>query len=1150
MLDKFHISAKRLTTTAAPTGSPDTLTISLQQNGTFANPPVLSASALSATGTKTITLTTPTSTAFYGFEFALSDMLSDYTLSPGEKATFRIANNAGGNRLYLDNIAISGTIGSGGGGGSDTTAPTPNPMTWASVPAAVNSTSITMTATTASDPSGVEYSFTETSGNPGATNSGWQDSPTYTDTGLQANTQYTYTVTARDKAATPNATAASGSASATTNAYASPVSAGVSTVAASPAAVPADNTTTSNITVTLKDAGGAAVSGKTVSLVGNGSATIQTANSTSNASGVVTFTVKSGAVGTQTFTATGDSVAITQTAAVDFQTVAGPGPVNAGTSTVVASPTSVPADGTTSSTITITLRDASGNPVPNEGVSLAKTSGPGSVTITPVDIQSTNASGQATFAVRSGMAGTGVFTATSITDGIVITQTASVAFTQAGAIYLVALLPDPVSATSSSSTGTIANFYNGSETLANVGTTANRGSMFAAVGTDSDGVSGTFAHTVVYDMGQTISFDGFVHAQRKADGFDDVSSIDFWVTNNNPGNASTAIPLAIFSTQPVPDASVNLTRNSAVLNEYLLPGGTLSGRYVVMRLNSARTSGANPGGYTLLLGQTASVSDFDTWASAYPGLGASGNDDDGDGISNDAERIFGLNPQNPSSANPIAIPFDPDSGTFSYTRRTQSLTGLTYKAWYSTDLVDWYWESGAIHTPRAPVGDVEIVDVTLAPELLNESKLFIQMSAENFGVAPVMSQIWGSGSSITMVFSEAMDPASTTNPQNYTVSQSGGGTIAVSSATLSADGKTVTLTLAAPLGIDGDFTVTTNRIANAVGQPLGNGTSGQFQTWDDNPNGIKVFILAGQSNMVGYGMSETGNGGVAGAIGSLRHLAVNNGSYPEYDYAALLADPGQPATSAWKTRSDVKVWWRNGHSGNLGEPVSKGDLGPPFKGANSGWFGPEYAFGQVLGDYYPGENEQVLIIKAAWGGHNLVSNFRPPSAVAKRGGVVGASYYEIFNNAREVLSNLGTEFPEWAGRGYQIVGFGWHQGTSDRAPASAADEYKDNLPDFISDVRAEFGKPNLPFAIATTGMNNAGPAEAPPYTGYHAVEKAQLWVAGVAKPANVLSSDTRPFWRDSSISPSTTSFHWNHNAESYFLVGKALGDDMVDLLAP
>ena len=27
-------------------------------------------------------------------------------------------------------------------------------------------------------------------------------------------------------------------------------------------------------------------------------------------------------------------------------------------------------------------------------------------------------------------------------------------------------------------------------------------------------------------------------------------------------------------------------------------------------------------------------------------------------------------------------------------------------------------------------------------------------------------------------------------------------------------------------------------------------------TWDNDPNGIKVFILAGQSNMVGYGKTE------------------------------------------------------------------------------------------------------------------------------------------------------------------------------------------------------------------------------------------------------------------------------------------------------
>ena len=58
-------------------------------------------------------------------------------------------------------------------GGADTTPPTPNPSTWATVPYATGSTSISMTATTASDPSGVQYYFDCTAG-AGGHDSGWQ----------------------------------------------------------------------------------------------------------------------------------------------------------------------------------------------------------------------------------------------------------------------------------------------------------------------------------------------------------------------------------------------------------------------------------------------------------------------------------------------------------------------------------------------------------------------------------------------------------------------------------------------------------------------------------------------------------------------------------------------------------------------------------------------------------------------------------------------------------------------------------------------------------------------------------------------------------------------------------------------------------------
>lgn len=99
----------------------------------------------------------------------------------------------------------------------DTDPPTPDPMEWAvdGAPKATGSTSISMTAATASDDNGVEYYFTCTAG--GGNDSDWQDSSTYEDTGLDPDTEYTYTVRARDKSPNQNVTDPSGEASARTN---------------------------------------------------------------------------------------------------------------------------------------------------------------------------------------------------------------------------------------------------------------------------------------------------------------------------------------------------------------------------------------------------------------------------------------------------------------------------------------------------------------------------------------------------------------------------------------------------------------------------------------------------------------------------------------------------------------------------------------------------------------------------------------------------------------------------------------------------------------------------------------------------------------------------------------------------------------------
>ena len=339
---------------------------------------------------------------------------------------------------------------------------------------------------------------------------------------------------------------------------------------------------------------------------------------------------------------------------------------------------------------------------------------------------------------------------------------------------------------------------------------------------------------------------------------------------------------------------------------------------------------------------------------------------------------------------------------------------------------------------------------------------------------PAIERVWGSGNTLSIIFSEAMIPGTSLSAGNYTIAQDGDGEVAVKSAALDKENGSVTLTTQIPLKPNTAYTITTRNLTDLANNSLVE-TKATLRTWDDDPKGIKVFILSGQSNMVGYGHTEEGQNNEVGAPGTLRYLAVHDSEYPEFDYSSLLVDPKQPATSAWKTRSKVKLWWHNGANAQYGGQIFKGDLGPLT--SNGRWFGPEFGFGQVIGDYC--KNDDVLLIKPSWGGHNLVSQFRSPNAVAKRGGAIGPSYIEMFENAargalpsRQGVSRMGRA--RLSDRRLCLASGHQRQG-----PDKVAEEYKHNLPDFISAVRSEFGKPELPFVIATTGMDNGGKTEAP-----------------------------------------------------------------------
>jgi len=123
--------------------------------------------------------------------------------------------------------------------------------------------------------------------------------------------------------------------------------------------------------------------------------------------------------------------------------------------------------------------------------------------------------------------------------------------------------------------------------------------------------------------------------------------------------------------------------------------------------------------------------DYSIWAAGFPGANLTdpNADPDGDGLKNDYERLWGLNPTNAASKNPFASISGLGSGSFSYTRRTPSLTGLDYTVWISTNLVYWAQDPGAVQTPGTPLADVETVSVSLSPGLLTSPRLFIGLRA-------------------------------------------------------------------------------------------------------------------------------------------------------------------------------------------------------------------------------------------------------------------------------------------------------------------------------------------------------------------------------------------------------------------------------------
>jgi len=350
---------------------------------------------------------------------------------------------------------------------------------------------------------------------------------------------------------------------------------------------------------------------------------------------------------------------------------------------------------------------------------------------------------------------------------------------------------------------------------------------------------------------------------------------------------------------------------------------------------------------------------------------------------------------------------------------------------------------------------------------------------------------------------------------------------------------------------------------------------------------VKVFILAGQSNMEGKGKIDP--------------LLNHQIQAPETKaFFAHFHKDGK-----YIERDDVWINYLK----------RRGKLTVGY--GSPGCIGLELEFGHVMGNHY---DEPVLLIKTAWGGKSIGRDFRPPSSGLQPDEKINESvegrikrdynnliraewdkakkenpkitrkeveekssasmdqirkakaaeyhkqvvesyghfYRLMMTEIKTTLSEIKTRFPQYDGRGYDIAGFVWFQGWNDMY-GGLQDEYAKNMENFIRDIRKDLGVPNLPVAIGIMGQNGFKSAKG----NMAIVKKAQASMNDIADfkgnvkaiPTDIYwdkrANEAYPTWRDNLEEwvkiGSDFPYHYLGSTITFTKIGRALGQAMLDL---
>ena len=313
-----------------------------------------------------------------------------------------------------------------------------------------------------------------------------------------------------------------------------------------------------------------------------------------------------------------------------------------------------------------------------------------------------------------------------------------------------------------------------------------------------------------------------------------------------------------------------------------------------------------------------------------------------------------------------------------------------------------------------------------------------------------------------------------------------------------------------------------------------------FKKYDGKPadmsKPVQVFILIGQSNMVGMGRITGGEGSLENAVKT------------KNKYTYLVNDAG-----AWLERKDVRFVRYSGMTG-------KGPLNNEWMGIKGGTIGPEFGIAQAVGNAI---NAPVMILKCCTGNRSLGWDYLPPGSERfEEGDKVYAGYKDSPDSwpkgtepkpigwyaglqydcdtadAKKVLADLGTYYPD--AKKYEVAGFFFWQGEKDGGNAVHAARYEQNLVAFIKSLRKDFAAPTAKFVLATMGEATWGSG--------NKVMEGQLAVDGKEGKHPEFKGNVATVYSNPLSMGGSGNGHYGGNAETYMNVGEAMGQAMVELL--